>query len=149
MLAKKANLNRCGFRCKAEVRQFCAVTKWRQMAITECKLGPFLCWASNNLIPTLPFSFKVRISYKDNRAVGPVLNWCCSVADTVKRKEQGMLTIEKERQNVQCVDEKPTQLCACKYLCSADEILQQSKGVIWTWNDVLWEQIRLFKVCAM
>lgn len=61
MLAKKANLNRCGFRCKAEVRHFCVVTEWRQMAITVCKQGPFLCWVSPPLIPTYHLSFKVRV----------------------------------------------------------------------------------------
>lgn len=42
MLAKKANLNRCGLRCKAEVRHFCVVTKWRQMAIVVYKRATFV-----------------------------------------------------------------------------------------------------------
>lgn len=60
MLAKKANLNRCGFQCKAEVRQFCVVTEWRQMAITVYKQGPFVCWVSLPLISTYRVYFKIR-----------------------------------------------------------------------------------------
>lgn len=41
MLAKKANLNRRGLRFKAEVRHFCVVTEWRQMAIPGYKRGIF------------------------------------------------------------------------------------------------------------
>lgn len=59
MLAKKANLNRCGFRCKAEVRHFCVVTEWRQMAITVYKQGHF--WAEYPFLwsPHIIILFKV------------------------------------------------------------------------------------------
>lgn len=45
MLAKKANLNRRGLRFKAEVRHFCVVTEWRQMAIPGYKRGIFVLTA--------------------------------------------------------------------------------------------------------
>lgn len=52
MLAKKANLNRRGLRFKAEVRHFCAVTEWRQMAIPGYKRGIFVLTAlPSSLMP--------------------------------------------------------------------------------------------------
>lgn len=41
MLAKKADQNRCGLQCKAEVRHFCVVTEWRQMTIAASKWDIF------------------------------------------------------------------------------------------------------------
>lgn len=41
MLAKKADQNRCGSQCKAEVRHFCVVTEWRQMTIAVSKWDIF------------------------------------------------------------------------------------------------------------
>lgn len=54
MLAKKANLNRRGLRFKAEVRHFCVVTEWRQMAIPGYKRGIFVPTAlPSSLMPTI------------------------------------------------------------------------------------------------
>lgn len=50
MLAKKANLNRRGLRFKAEVRHFCVVTEWRQMAIPGNKRGIFVLTALSSSV---------------------------------------------------------------------------------------------------
>lgn len=80
MLAKKANLNRCGQQCKAEVRRFSVVTEWRQMAITVYRRAIFML--------SIPYfdphisSFSQSFTEEKNKKCIHALKRCCCEADT-------------------------------------------------------------------